>query len=118
MMFTFVFPGWEGSASDSRVLQDALSRPTGMKVPTGIEMDVGGGSQINEQDRRACRRTWIKEEEETLLSIMDEIVANDGRPDCGSFKAGTLKIMESRLTNILPNCGLRASPYIESKMKT
>ncbi|KAK3217709.1 hypothetical protein Dsin_011679 [Dipteronia sinensis] len=48
---------------------------------------------------------------------MDEIVANGGRADCGSFKAGTLKIMESRLANILPNCGLRASPHIESKEK-
>ncbi|KAK2641177.1 hypothetical protein Ddye_022940 [Dipteronia dyeriana] len=26
--------GWEGSVSDSRVLRDALSRPTGLKVPT------------------------------------------------------------------------------------
>ena len=34
MIFTFVLPGWEGSASDSRVLRDALSRPTGLKVPT------------------------------------------------------------------------------------
>ncbi|KAK3223157.1 hypothetical protein Dsin_010182 [Dipteronia sinensis] len=81
-------------------------------------MDVGCRSQTNEQDRRACRRIWTKEEEETLLSIMDEIVANGGRADCGSFKAGTLKIMESRLANILPNCGLRASPHIELKVKT
>ncbi|KAK0571244.1 hypothetical protein LWI29_013056 [Acer saccharum] len=116
MMFTFVFPGWEGSASDSRVLHDALSRPTGMKILN--EMDVGGRSQTNEQDRRACRHIWTKEEEETILSIMDEIVANGGRADCGSFKAGTLKIIESRLTNILPNCGLKASPHIESKVKT
>ncbi|KAK3183399.1 hypothetical protein Dsin_030685 [Dipteronia sinensis] len=78
-------------------------------------MDVGGRSQTNEQDGRACRRIWTKEEEETLLSIMDEIVANGGRADYGSFKAGTLKIIESRLANILPNCGLRASPHIESK---
>ncbi|KAK2638957.1 hypothetical protein Ddye_026752 [Dipteronia dyeriana] len=35
MMFTFVFPRWEGSTSNSRVFQDALSRLTGMKVPTG-----------------------------------------------------------------------------------
>ncbi|KAK2638617.1 hypothetical protein Ddye_026412, partial [Dipteronia dyeriana] len=34
MLFTFVFLGWEGSASDSRVLRDALSRPTELKVPT------------------------------------------------------------------------------------
>lgn len=35
MEFIFVFPGWEGSASDSRVLRDALSRPNGLRVPNG-----------------------------------------------------------------------------------
>ena len=35
MRFIFVFPGWEGSASDSRVLRDALTRPNGLRVPTG-----------------------------------------------------------------------------------
>ncbi|TXG73166.1 hypothetical protein EZV62_001745 [Acer yangbiense] len=34
MKFIFIYPEWEGSASDSRVLHDALSRPTGLKVPT------------------------------------------------------------------------------------
>ena len=33
--FIFVLPGWEGSASDSRVLRDAMSRPNGLRVPTG-----------------------------------------------------------------------------------
>ncbi|KAA0041970.1 putative nuclease HARBI1 [Cucumis melo var. makuwa] len=33
--FIFVMHGWEGSASDLRVLRDAMSRPTGLKVPTG-----------------------------------------------------------------------------------
>jgi hypothetical protein len=28
--------GWEGSAHDSLVLQDALSRPNGLKIPKGI----------------------------------------------------------------------------------
>ncbi|KAL0561449.1 hypothetical protein IC582_001877 [Cucumis melo] len=32
--FIFVMHGWEGSASDLRVLRDAMSRPTGLKVPT------------------------------------------------------------------------------------
>ena len=35
MKFIFVFPGWEGSASDFRVFRDALSRPMSLKVPTG-----------------------------------------------------------------------------------
>ncbi|KAL6206062.1 hypothetical protein ACLB2K_023313 [Fragaria x ananassa] len=35
MQFTFVLPGWEGSASDSRVLRDVVTRPNGLRVPTG-----------------------------------------------------------------------------------
>ena len=35
MKFIFVLSGWEGSASDSRVLRDAISRPNGLRVPTG-----------------------------------------------------------------------------------
>ncbi|CAN1153561.1 hypothetical protein LINPERPRIM_LOCUS14773 [Linum perenne] len=33
LRFTYVLPGWEGSASDSHVLRDALSRQNGLKVP-------------------------------------------------------------------------------------
>ncbi|PKI71164.1 hypothetical protein CRG98_008462 [Punica granatum] len=35
MQFTYVLPGWEGSAVDGRVLRDALSRQHGLRVPTG-----------------------------------------------------------------------------------
>ena len=35
MEFTYVLPGWEGSAHDGRVLRYALSRPNGLKVPQG-----------------------------------------------------------------------------------
>ncbi|KAL5794950.1 hypothetical protein ACOSP7_003544 [Xanthoceras sorbifolium] len=87
MKFTFVLLGWEGI------------------------------SQINEQKTKGVRRAWTKEEEEVLLSIVDEIVASGARADCGYFKSGTLKNMETRLTIVLPNCGLKANPYIESKLK-
>lgn len=34
MLFTYVCPGWEGSAHDNRVLTDALTRPElGFPVP-------------------------------------------------------------------------------------
>ena len=35
MQFIYVLPGWEGSAADLRVLQDAISRLNGLKVPQG-----------------------------------------------------------------------------------
>ncbi|XP_057777660.1 uncharacterized protein LOC130996168 [Salvia miltiorrhiza] len=33
--FSYVLAGWEGSAADSRILRDAISRPHGLKVPKG-----------------------------------------------------------------------------------
>lgn len=33
LRFNYVLPGWEGSASDPRILGDALRRPNGLKVP-------------------------------------------------------------------------------------
>ncbi|KAL0355767.1 UNVERIFIED_CONTAM: hypothetical protein Sradi_4023600 [Sesamum radiatum] len=35
-LFTYVMSGWEGSVADGRVLLNAISIPTGLKVPTGI----------------------------------------------------------------------------------
>ena len=35
MQFIHVLPGWEGSAVDSRVLRDAISRKYPLKVPKG-----------------------------------------------------------------------------------
>ncbi|KAL0456198.1 UNVERIFIED_CONTAM: hypothetical protein Slati_0959000 [Sesamum latifolium] len=34
--FIYVLTGWEGSAADSRVLREAISRPNGLKVPQGM----------------------------------------------------------------------------------
>ncbi|KAL7219934.1 hypothetical protein ACSBR2_012903 [Camellia fascicularis] len=48
MQFIYVLPGWKGSTSDSRVLRDAVSRPNGLKVPTGKYYLVDAGYTIGE----------------------------------------------------------------------
>jgi hypothetical protein len=35
MKFVYVLAGWEGSASDGRVLRDAMDRDDSFKVPNG-----------------------------------------------------------------------------------
>ncbi|KAF7812029.1 protein ALP1-like [Senna tora] len=35
-LFVYVMAGWEGSAADSRVLQSAILKPNGLKVPEGF----------------------------------------------------------------------------------
>ena len=35
LKFTYVLPGWEGTASDSRILKEALRRKNCLKIPSG-----------------------------------------------------------------------------------
>lgn len=35
MNMIYVLSGWEGSAADSRILRDAITRANGLKVPNG-----------------------------------------------------------------------------------
>lgn len=37
MNFAYIVTGWEGSAADSRVLRDAVTRADGFKVPIGTK---------------------------------------------------------------------------------
>ncbi|XP_057471079.1 protein ANTAGONIST OF LIKE HETEROCHROMATIN PROTEIN 1-like [Actinidia eriantha] len=43
LQFVFVLSGWEGSATDSRILRDAIARPNGLKVTCGHYYLVDGG---------------------------------------------------------------------------
>jgi hypothetical protein len=43
LKFTYVLPGWEGSAHDANILNDSLNRPDGIHLPEGsstLEMQV------------------------------------------------------------------------------
>ncbi|XP_052886996.1 uncharacterized protein LOC128295457 [Gossypium arboreum] len=46
LKFSYVLAGWEGSAHDSRILSDALSRPRGLKIPEGKYYLVDAGYGI------------------------------------------------------------------------
>ncbi|PPD69871.1 hypothetical protein GOBAR_DD33248 [Gossypium barbadense] len=48
LKFSYVLAGWEGSAHDSRILSDALSRPRGLRIPEGkyYLADAGYGIRI------------------------------------------------------------------------
>ncbi|KAL8483602.1 hypothetical protein ACS0TY_026330 [Phlomoides rotata] len=43
MNFIFVLSGWEGSAADSRILRDVVTRPNGLRVPNGYYYLCDGG---------------------------------------------------------------------------
>ncbi|XP_058191365.1 uncharacterized protein LOC131308446 [Rhododendron vialii] len=45
LKFVFVLSGWEGLATDSRILANAISRPDGLRVPRGQYYLVDAGYQ-------------------------------------------------------------------------
>ncbi|KAH9722638.1 DDE Tnp4 domain-containing protein [Citrus sinensis] len=114
MKFIFVMSGWEGSASDSRVLRDALNKPTSLKVPAGME---SGGPSHTTGNKTGLRRAWTKDKEEAMLNILDAVVANGGRADNDTFKSRSYKYIENELEKLLPGSGLKVYPHIDSKIR-
>ncbi|KAM6554034.1 hypothetical protein CsatB_014796 [Cannabis sativa] len=61
MNFIFVLPGWEGSASDSRVLRDAITRAHGLRVPEGFLAPYRGTRYHLSEWQHGCAPTNEKE---------------------------------------------------------
>ncbi|KAK0599794.1 hypothetical protein LWI29_008715 [Acer saccharum] len=81
-------------------------------------MDTDGNSSCLEKTiKKGNKRGWSKNEEEELLNVLDNIIAEGARCDTGSFKSGTSTQIEKTLNSILPNSGIKASPHIDSKIR-
>ncbi|KAF5952622.1 hypothetical protein HYC85_010566 [Camellia sinensis] len=123
MQFIYVLPGWEGSASDSRVLRDAISRPNGLRVPTGMDDSTatsscgrkGKGKTTSSSSRG--RRVWTPKECDVLIRAMRDLFSEKWKADNGQFRAGLYSELEKLIILAFPGTDLRASPHIESKIK-
>ena len=76
-------------------------------------MDFRGCSQKNDQGKKATKLTWNKREEETLLSILEYVVAQGHRCDSGCFKTVITLLIKKTLNNLCPTSNLKANMYIE-----
>ncbi|KAK5842915.1 hypothetical protein PVK06_005334 [Gossypium arboreum] len=93
MQFVYLFPGWEGSVADGRVLRDAISRRHGLKVPQ-IVMSSFSQSSVSSQNSRGTKRKWVPEEDAALVACMVDLHnAETFNADTG-FKAGYLNELE------------------------
>ncbi|KAK3207115.1 hypothetical protein Dsin_021161 [Dipteronia sinensis] len=123
LKFVYVLSGWEGSSTDSRVLQDAITRHNGFKViiiwpMRGIptvkvflhHIEVHGNFDMSD------RRNWTLEEEVVMISILEGIVADGGRCDTGSFRPGTYEQVTSKMREKIENITL-TEKHVQNKMK-
>ena len=65
---------------------------------------------------KKCRRNWTEIEEETLLSVLEELVAEGYKGENGTFKSGTHEEVVRRMKNYIPKINLNVKQII-NKMK-
>ncbi|XP_042460406.1 uncharacterized protein LOC122043909 [Zingiber officinale] len=85
--FIYVLSGWEGSAHDSLVLTDALSRNNGLKVPRDNEVPSSSSEQVYEDDnfnqlfsqeqQRANANSWRESIANQMWSDIDQVINNN-----------------------------------------
>ncbi|XP_068329697.1 uncharacterized protein [Pyrus communis] len=67
-------------------------------------------------DYMATSRNWIDHEEDVLLTILEEMVADGVRCETGNFKAGTFVTVASKMREQIP--GINIEPkHIQNKLK-
>ncbi|KAL0367722.1 UNVERIFIED_CONTAM: hypothetical protein Sradi_3662300 [Sesamum radiatum] len=80
--FIYILSGWEGSATNSRVLRDAMNRNNSLKFQEVCEMDVevvaGVRRGAGRKGGKLSHRIWSVIEEESLLVALKEIARNSG----------------------------------------
>ncbi|KAL6213713.1 hypothetical protein ACLB2K_013157 [Fragaria x ananassa] len=130
MQFIYVLPGWEGSAADSRVLRDSISRRHGLRVSHGYYYLVDAGMDLQENLSRSSAtksgrnkekqpsHTWTPVEDVALVEALTELcLAGHWKVDNG-FRSGYLGQLEKIIEQKIPNCGLKVDPHILSRVKT
>ncbi|KAL8267084.1 hypothetical protein R6Q59_004428 [Mikania micrantha] len=64
------------------------------------------------------KHKWTKIEDEALISALTELCQSGWKRDNNIFKSGYTAVLEKELKSKLPGCNLKASPHIESRLKT
>ncbi|KAL8462544.1 hypothetical protein ACS0TY_033541 [Phlomoides rotata] len=112
MDYVYVLTGWEGSAADSRILRDAVTRTSGLRVPHGsyylcdgaTKMAANSSVHVTDRGKKkslpSSRRVWTYEEEKELVCALKELVVRGLKFD-NSFKSGYLNLLENILASKL-----------------
>ncbi|CAI0462704.1 unnamed protein product [Linum tenue] len=66
--FTYVLAGWEGTASDSRIIKNAFARPHGLVIPEGKMMPKKGKEVADGPTRENV--VWTEEMDNELLDCV------------------------------------------------
>uniref|UniRef100_A0A803LLR0 Myb/SANT-like domain-containing protein n=1 Tax=Chenopodium quinoa TaxID=63459 RepID=A0A803LLR0_CHEQI len=73
--------------------------------------------EISNRGRGKNKRYWTYEEYAVLIRYLHELSCDQKWKCENGFKNGYMNKLEEMINGVLPNCGLRAVPHIESRIK-
>ncbi|KAL9242104.1 hypothetical protein vseg_016139 [Gypsophila vaccaria] len=82
-----------------------------MDESTGSGGASGGGRGKN-------KRFWTKEEDNALVMALSDLNADPHWKCENGFRNGYMVRLEEIISKIVPGCGLKALPHIDSRLKT
>uniref|UniRef100_A0A803N1C6 Myb/SANT-like domain-containing protein n=1 Tax=Chenopodium quinoa TaxID=63459 RepID=A0A803N1C6_CHEQI len=73
--------------------------------------------EASNRGRGKNKRYWTYEEDAVLIRYLHELSCDPKWKCENGFKNGYMNKLEEMINGVLPNCGLRAVPHIESRIK-
>ncbi|XP_077249542.1 uncharacterized protein LOC143889253 [Tasmannia lanceolata] len=64
------------------------------------------------------KRVWHANEDTVLVHALVDLCNTGWKSDNGTFRTGYMSILEKTVKTKFPGCGLKATPHIESRLKT
>ncbi|KAL2938812.1 hypothetical protein RDABS01_022261 [Bienertia sinuspersici] len=99
-----------------------------LKKPTPIQEDchkIGGNISSRMEESSASgggrgrnKRLWTKEEDKVLVEALSELAVDPHWRCEAGFRNGYMTRLEEDIGKALPGCGLKATPHIDSRLKT
>ncbi|KAA8529641.1 hypothetical protein F0562_034259 [Nyssa sinensis] len=71
-----------------------------------------------EKTSKIKKRQWTRKEDKALIEALLELYNTGWKRDNGTFKSGYTAVLEKEMKSRLPGCNLKASPHIDSRLKT
>uniref|UniRef100_A0A803N0B5 Myb/SANT-like domain-containing protein n=1 Tax=Chenopodium quinoa TaxID=63459 RepID=A0A803N0B5_CHEQI len=75
------------------------------------------GEEGSNRGRGKNKRFWTFEEDTVLIKYLHELSLDPKWKSESGFKSGYMNKLEEMIKFVLPNCGLKADPHIESRIK-
>ncbi|KAI3501813.1 hypothetical protein L1887_29838 [Cichorium endivia] len=79
---------------------------------------LSGMGRVSERGSKIKKHKWTRREDEALISALTELCQTGWKRDNNIFRSGYTTVLEKELKSKLPGCNLKASPHIESRLKT